>query len=119
MKKHYDDFVSFISNESVLNDFKNEMLNVLRQKRELGLIPCLSSTENSNPIVQFADTIELAFLIANHDPASTKLKTELSDCGDISAKFITSNFMGYGIYKESIFDIEEFYKKHTNQFYEI
>jgi hypothetical protein len=39
MKKHYDDFVSFVSNERVLNDFKNEMLNVFRQKRELGLIP--------------------------------------------------------------------------------
>ncbi len=119
MKKHYDDFVSFVSNESVLNDFKNEILNVFRQKRELGLIPCLSLSGNSNQITQFADAPELAFLIANHDPASTKLKTELATCGDISAKFITSNFMGYGIYNECIFELEEFYKKHTNQFYEI
>jgi len=119
MKKHYDDFVSFVSNVIVLNDFKNEMLNVFRQKRELGLIPCLSSSGNSNQITQFADAPELAFLIANHDPASTKLKTELVTCRDISAKFITSNFMGYGIYNEGIFDLEGFYKKHTNQFYEL
>ncbi len=119
MKKHYDDFVSFVSNEKVLNDFKNEMLNLFSQKRELGLIPCLSASGNSNQITQFADIPELTFLIANHDPASTKLKTELATCGNISAKFITSNFMGYGIYNEGIFDLDDFYKKHTSQFYEI
>ena len=119
IKKHYNDFVDFISNDSVLNDFKNEMINVFNQKRELGLIPCLSQAGNSNQITQFADVPELAFLISNHDPASTKLKTELASCGNIPAKFITSNFMGYGIYNEGIFNLDEFYKKHTNQFYEI
>ncbi|MEI6142284.1 MAG: hypothetical protein WCP85_23625 [Mariniphaga sp.] len=119
MKKHLDDFNLFISDSSAVLDFKSEMISIFSQKRELGLIPCLSSEENSNPIKEFADDIELAFLIANHDPASTKLKTELSSCGAISAKFITSNFMGYGIYKESIFDIKEFYNKHSSQFYEI
>lgn len=119
MKKHYNDFVTFTSTESVLNEFKNEMLDVFRQKRALGLLPCLSSSSNSNQITQFADVPELAFLIANHDPASTKLKTELASCGNISAKFITSNFMGYGIYNERVFDLDEFSKKHTNQFYEI
>ena len=119
MKKHLDDFNLFISDSSAVLDFKSEMISIFSQKRELGLIPCLSSEENSNPIKEFADDIELAFIIANHDPASTKLKTELSSCGAISAKFITSNFMGYGIYKESIFDIKEFYNKHSSQFYEI
>ena len=119
MKKHLDDFNLFISDSSAFQYFKEEMLGIFSQKRELGLIPCLSAAENSNPIIEFAPTVELAFLIANHDPASTKLKTELASCGAISAKFITSNFMGYGIYNESIFDIKDFYKKHSNQFYEI
>ncbi len=116
MKKHLEDFHSFVSNDSILENFKQEMLTVFSQKRALGLIPCLSSTENSNQIVQFAKDIELAFLIANHDPASTKLKTELNNCGATSAKFITSNFMGYGIYIEGVFNLEEFYNKHSNQF---
>lgn len=116
MKKHLYDFNSFISNLNALTIFKNEMLQVFNQKRELGLIPCLSATGNSNPINEFADEIELAFLIANHDPASTKLQTELAGCGAITAKFITSNFMGYGIYNESIFNLKDFYEKHKIQF---
>jgi hypothetical protein len=95
------------------------MLKVFEQKRELGLIPCLSSSGNKNHITQLADDIELAFLIANHDPASSKLRTELLKYIDLSPKFITANFMGYGIYIESIFELQDFIKKHSKQFNEI
>ena len=115
MNKHWNDFNLFIKS-SAFAKFEKEMLGMFSQKRELGLIPCLSSSKNSNPITQFDETIELAFLIVNHDPASTKLKKELSACGSISAKFITSNFMGYGIYQESIFNLAEFYQRHSIQF---
>jgi hypothetical protein len=115
MKKHLRDFNLFIKAPAFAK-FKKEMLDMFIQKRELGLIPCLSSLKNSNQIVQFDETIELAFIIANHDPASIKLKAELSACGDIPAKFIISNFMGYGIYQESIFNLEEFYQRHSKQF---
>lgn len=116
MNKHWQDFNQFIKNSNALNSFKMEMLDLFRQKRELGLIPCLSASKNANPITQFDNTIDLAFLIADHDPSSTKLKTELSACTGISAKFITSNFMGYGIYQESIFSLHEFYQRHSTQF---
>jgi hypothetical protein len=119
MNKHLEDFNEFIQDPKVVSDFKKEMLDLFHQKRELGLIPCLSPSENSNPIVQFEEIIELAFIIANHDPDSTKLQSELKDCGAIPVKFITSNFMGYGIYNESIFYLPEFFKRHTTQFYEI
>jgi hypothetical protein len=118
MKKHLSDFNLFIKSPAFAI-FKKEMLDMFSQKRELGLIPCLSSSKNSNPITQFDETIELAFLIANHDPASTKLKKELTACGSISAKFITSNFMGYGIYNESIFNLQDFFERHKSQFYEV
>jgi hypothetical protein len=119
MNKHWTDFSLFISNPLSLSTFKKEMRDMFDLKRKLGLIPCLSSSENSNPITQFDDTIELAFIIANHDPDSTKLQSALKDCGDIPAKIITSNFMGYGIYNESIFYLPEFFKRHTTQFYEV
>jgi len=115
MKKHLSDFNLFIKSPAFAI-FKKEMLDMFSQKRELGLIPCLSSSKNSNPITQFNETIELAFIIANHDPDSTKLHSELKGCGDIPAKFITSNFMGYGIYNESIFNLTEFYQRHSKQF---
>lgn len=117
--KHCDDFNKFVSSPKELESFKNEMLSVFSQKRELGLIPCLSSSKNSNKIEKFADNIELAFLIANHDPASSKLNTELSACGNIAAKFIVSNFMGYGIYNHAIYDPNAFKEIYRRQIYEI
>ena len=116
MMKHWTDFHRFISNPIANANFKNEMLNLFNQKRELGLIPCLSIGKNKNPILKFDDTIELAFLIANHDPESTKLKTELTSLGAIPAKFITSNFMGYGIYNESVYNLVDFKARFKNQF---
>jgi hypothetical protein len=116
MHKHWTDFNLFISNRVAVNAFKKEMLDMFSQKRKLGLIPCLADSKNSNPLTQFDDPIDLAFLIADHDSASKKLKSELSACGNIPAKFITSNFMGYGIYNESIFNMHEFLERHTYQF---
>lgn len=119
VKKHYDDFALFVSNSSTLSDFKIEMLGVLKQKRELGLIPCLSDKKNKNPIVKFAETVDLAFIIVNHDPASTKLTAEISTYVKIPVKFIVSNFMGYGIYSHSIYKLNEFKERYKNQFIEL
>lgn len=116
MLKHWADFHRFISNPIANAKFKIEMLNLFSQKRQLGLIPCLPPEQNRNPILKFDDTIELAFLITNHDPASTKLKTELSSLGAVPAKFITSNFMGYGIYNESVYTLVDFKARFKNQF---
>lgn len=119
MEKHWNDYNQFISNKLEINNFKDEMLKVFEQKRELGLIPCLSLSENKNPITQLATDIELAFLIANHDPASSKLRIELLKYLAMAPKLITSNFMGYGIYIESIFELQDFINKHSKQFNEI
>lgn len=108
IKKHCDDFNSFTSNTTVLSNFKSEMLGLLKQKRELGLIPCLSEKGNNNEIIEFDNSIDLIFLIANHDPESTILKTEMAGLINHKIKFITSNFMGYGLYNQSIFDINQF-----------
>ena len=116
MLKHWADFHRFTSNPIANANFKIEMLNLFSQKRELGLIPCLPSEKHRNPILKFDDTIELAFLITNHDPASTKLKSELSSLGVVPAKFITSNFMGYGIYNENIYDLADFKTRFKEQF---
>ena len=115
MKKHWVDFHRFTTNPLAIANFKKEMLDLFSQKRELGLIPCLSSTQNKNPIAKFHDTIELAFLITNHDPDSTKLKTELFSLGNIPVKLIASTFMGYGIFNQSVYDLNGFTTKFLNQ----
>jgi len=108
MEEHGNDFSKFISNPTDLNDFKKEMLCLFKQKRALGLIPCLSNSNNSNEIIEFAEKVELTFLIANHDPASQILKKELSSLGNLKASFIVSNFMGYGIYNNCVYELSQF-----------
>lgn len=119
MKKHENDFSQFISNPTGLNDFKKEMLFLFKQKRKLELIPCLSNSNNSNEIVEFADDVELTFLIANHDPASQRLAEELSSHDDLNASFIMSNFMGYGIYNHCVYKLSQFKQLFKSQIYEL
>jgi hypothetical protein len=112
MKEHWKDFNLFISNSSSVDIFKDEMLSVFNQKRELGLIPCLTMPNNSNQIKQFADDIDFAFLIANHDPESSKLNTEISELKITPIKILASNLMGYGIYNDNIIDLDKFKQSH-------
>lgn len=115
MTKHINDFEKFISNPQDIDEFKEEMLGVFSQKRQLGVIPCLASNENSNPITQFADGLEMMFLIANHDPASSILQSELDAIQNQSIKFITSNCTGYGLFKENVFDYCQFVQRFKSQ----
>ena len=108
MKKHEDDFVRFTSDLAKLNDFKDEMISVFSQKRKLGLIPCVSGSKSPNQIMEFADEIDFAFLIANHDPEKSNLADELEKLNNQDTRFIVSNFMGYGIYNQSIFKLPAF-----------
>ena len=113
--KHISDFETFNSKTNEIQKFKKEMLGVLKQKRQLGLIPSLSQEGNSNHVTQFADEIEMMFLIANHDPASTILQSELSGLKNQKIKFVTSNFMGYGLFLENVFNYDSFIQRFKSQ----
>ena len=113
--KHISDFNDFTENPQTVAEFKEEMLGMFRQKRQLGLIPCLSGDGNLNEISHYADEIEMMFLIANHDPASSILQTELSGLNNHNIKFITSNFTGFGLFKENVFDYNQFFQRFKSQ----
>lgn len=113
IKEHYADFQKFKNNSKKLNEFKAEMISVFNQKRALHLIPGLS--KNTNKVEEFAEEIDFMFLIANHDPESKKLKNELNSLNDESIKFITSNFMGYGLFKQNVFSLSEFLNRFSKQ----
>ncbi len=125
IQKHITDFDKFTSNIPAVTEFKNEMLSVFTQKWQLGLIPCLSGnkrlkgklqpTEKPDDKLQFAENIELMFLIANHDPASSILKTELNNLNNKNIKFITSNFIGYSLFKENVFNYNQFMDRFASQ----
>jgi len=113
MNKHCEDFNKFIANASNVYEFKQEMIELLKQKRKLGLIPGIteSNKDNNNDVNEFAKEIDLIFLIANHKPAKSVLKSEIESLKNHDAKFITSNFMGYGIYHQNIFNQKDFLKR--------
>ena len=92
---------SFKENDEIVKSFKEDMLKVLKQKRELGLIPCLK-WENKNEIGEFADDIELIFLIANYKKNSEVLMREIEQMEEF--QMITSSYLGYGLYKNNLVD---------------
>ncbi|MDL2308850.1 hypothetical protein LJC68_04095 [Bacteroidales bacterium OttesenSCG-928-B11] len=105
MSAHLEDFKRFISDTAKVNAFKQDMINVFRQKRELGLIDC----QNPHDISVIEDDIEFVFLLANYDPDSSSLKNELEKISD--CKFIYANPMGYVLNARNVIDKAEFVKR--------
>ena len=101
LKSHLDDFKLFKENDEIVKSFKEDMLKVLYQKRQLGLIPYLK-WKNKNDIVEFADDIELIFLIANYKKNSEVLMREIEKMEEF--QMITSSYLGYGLYKNNLVD---------------
>ena len=116
---HLNQFHHLVSNKSYLDQFKQEMIDLFEQKRNLGLIPCLAKTNNPNIIPAFDDDIQFAFLLANHDPASELLIKELEVIERTDVEFIVANFMGYGIYHQSVYGYAQFKDKYLRQIHEI
>jgi hypothetical protein len=107
------------ANNINIYELQNEMRNCFNQKIELGLIPDLKKIENFKE----QSKIDFIFLLINHDPAKSDLKTELDKIDEaknyknLNIKFVVSNFMGYGLYKECIYTLEEFKKLFKKQIY--
>lgn len=101
---HLKDFEDFVADETRVEKFKEEMLKVLEQKREMGLIPYLSFI-NNNKVSDVVNDIEFINIIANYKNESTLLLREINAISRF--KMITSNFMGYGLYKRNIINKEQ------------
>jgi len=114
LKEHLKDMNVFLSNQNRLGSLKIEMKNVFNQMRRLKLI------NNQKDIAQFnEDKPEYIFILANHDPASSVLKRELEglpvDYPNLELKFAISNFMGYGLYRQNIYDLKSFLRRCKEQ----
>lgn len=102
MGSHLKDFETFKSTKD-LNAFKDDMLNVFSQKRELGLIKGMDKYKEVTSVNQ---EIEFVFLLTNYKRNSKQLKNELDRIPD--CKFIYANPMGYGLYSQNILDKQKF-----------
>jgi hypothetical protein len=116
MKKHIDDLTKFFNNPSKMNNFKKEMQGLFTQKHGLGLIKSKHTIEDFHDVRP-----EVIFIFANHKPASKKLYDELTAIIPIlvdapfDLKIATSNFMGYGLYLQSMYDLNTFLVKFASQ----
>ncbi len=105
LKIHQDDYRDFISDQDRVQNFQNDMLNLFRQKRILGLIPGFKLGENADKykdVIQIQPKIEFACVLANYKTQSTQLRLELQEMED--CLFFNSSFMGYGLYKSGLMD---------------
>jgi len=120
---HIKDFKTFSDVDMNITQIKSEMAEVFQQKRELGLVTGLKG--NNNRLEKFAEKIEYVFLLANHDPEKSTLKSLLEEVLQkenqneygFDIKFCTSNFMGYGLYKENFFNTKTFYENFKKQIF--
>lgn len=119
LKKHYDDYLSFKEDQEYVDCLAKDMLLVLKQKKELGLVKGLDNlfekkiteTDASGNIVERRVEMDLQieaepdflFLLANYHHYSTNLQIECEDKDWIDdCKFINASFCGYGLYKDMI-----------------
>ena len=104
LKKHYEDFIKFRNNSEYVNDVAKDMLTVLKQKADLGLIKGLEKLfkkGNDDVYPEINPQPDFLILLANYHHYSTKLSQECKELPN-DCKFILSSFMGYGLYKDFI-----------------
>lgn len=116
LAKHIQGMTKFLSIPGNLESIKTEMVGVFNQMHDLGLISV------KKKITAFGQRKpEFIFLLANHDPDSSILRNELCNIKDslsglpFDLRFVVSNFMGYGLYRQNVYDIETFLSRFRNQ----
>lgn len=104
LKKHYKDYLSFKEDQEYVDCLAKDMLLVLKQKKELGLVKGLDKLfekENTEIEPQIEAEPDFLFLLANYHYYSKYLQIECKDLQD-DCKFINASFCGYGLYKDLI-----------------
>jgi len=101
----------FMDDKEREKSFREEMIGIFKQKRELGLLNIKNLHEV--PIEALDEQIEFLFIIAGHNTRSSVLGKELSKLEDELGKknfnlkkenirFATSSFTGYALFKENM-----------------
>lgn len=115
MLKHWQDFEK-LSKTAPRTAFLKEMVTVFAQKRDLGLIRSLAKHTNEIKPHHLDPQVEFMFLLAGHDPASRKLKSELDALnGNPKVDLCTSNFTGFALYKEDVCPLPQFLDRYKEQ----
>ena len=105
LSKHYDDFEKLRQDKDGVKTLAEDMLIVLKQKMDLGLVKGLEKlfedSRGKKKTPEILPELDFLFLLSNYHHYSDNLKNELEKLPD-DARFISSSFMGYGLYKDFI-----------------
>ncbi len=120
IKQHIMDVEKFTNPENNnLEILKKETLFILKQKRDLGLFRGIQ--HNKNEVIDLdINKPDFVLLLAAHNPRSIILSNVLKNLPDMkhtNLKFSVANFMGYGLYTDCIYSLDEFQEIFSKQIY--
>ena len=106
ISKHIDDYIALRKKPEIISDIATDMAQVFKKKHTLGLV---TSYADKNLDITIDDNeVEFVFILANHDPDKTKIKSELrfsiekyQDTDNVyldEIRVAKSSEMGYGLF---------------------
>lgn len=116
IQKHLNDIEAFLGEAENLESIRTEMQTIFQQKRDLGLLQGLG--DNKNKVEISDEKPEFILLFSAHDPESQILLDELNKLKapkHCDLKIAVANFMGYGLYQECLYGLEDFRKCFSKQ----
>ncbi len=118
--QHIKDVEEFANKENNnLLKLKEETISILKQKRDLGLFRGIQHNENMVDDLDISKP-DFILLLAAHNPRSiilSKILNNLPTMKNTNLKFSVANFMGYGLYSNCIYTLEEFKEIFKKQIY--
>lgn len=116
LDKHIKDVNEYLGRPGHrVSELKEDMVNVFKQKRYLGLVDCGKDLDG------FSDQLPLLLLVlANHDPGKRKLRQSLEGVPEsprAELRIATASFLGYGLYDQGIHTIKETFERFGDYVY--
>lgn len=116
--KHLKDIDVLISNQAKYTYLLETMTSQFNQLDDLGLMHFNHSRKGVKVELSTEDKTEVIFILANHNPRSTKLRSILNDAKvavyeespRFDLRFFVSNFSGYGLHSDCMLTLTEFRK---------
>lgn len=114
--KHLQDMDKLFSSEENSKSLYETMESQFGQLDQLGLLNFNKGTSNARVTINRDEIPEVIFILANHNPRSSKLKTILSDPefdkyaqSDLfDLKFYVASFAGYGLHAKCMLPLTKF-----------
>lgn len=119
MLKHLKDMDSLISNEKKYAEMRQVIENQFNQLEQLGLLKFNKGQKYTKVSIDPNKKPEVIFILANHNPRATGLKTILSspeikaysDAQHFDLRFFVASFAGYGLHDICMLRLSEFNKR--------